>query len=85
MLKHTTPPLTVGNTEQLLLGLVASLKLLLVALAFVVLFVVLFLKSIIGFGMVLLAALNMAFDWLVSFVASVQEVSDFASFLANVG
>jgi hypothetical protein len=71
-----------SNKEQLLAELIASTKMLLVALSFVVLFFVLFLKAIVGFAMVALAALNMLAEWIVGLVASVQEVQEFCSFLA---
>jgi hypothetical protein len=52
-----------SNKEQLLVALVASTKMLLVALSLVVLFFVLFVKSIIGFVMVALSALNMVAEF----------------------
>ncbi len=70
-----------SNKEQLLAGLVASTKLLLVALSLVVLFFVLVVKAIVGFGMVALSALNMVAEWGIRQVASVEEVKQFASFL----
>ncbi len=70
-----------SNKEQLLQGLVASLKMLLVALSLVVLFFVLFVKAIVGLVMVALLALNMVAEWGIGQVASVEEVRDFASFL----
>jgi hypothetical protein len=76
-----TPP-AISNKEQLLAGLIASTKMLLVALSLVVLFFVLFVKAIVGFAMVALAALNMAAEWSIGLVASVQEVQEFCSFLA---
>lgn len=80
---NTSPLPTLDNKEQLLLGLVASTKMLLVALSFVVLFVVLFVKSIISFAMVLFAALNMLCEYCIRLVASVEEVREFSSFLAT--
>ncbi len=71
-----------SNKEQLLAGLIASTKMLLVALSLVVLFFVLLVKAIVGFAMVALAALNMLAEWIVGLVASVQEVQEFCSFLA---
>ena len=84
MLNNTSPlpPQSIDNKEQLLLGLVASTKMLLVALSLVVLFVVLFLKSIISFAMVLFAALNMLCEYAIRLVASIEEIKEFASFLA---
>ncbi len=70
-----------SNKEQLLAGLVASLKLLLVALSCVVLFFVLFVKAIVGLLMVALSAINMVAEWGIGQVASVEEVKQFASFL----
>jgi len=81
MIKKTSP--TISNKEQLLLGLVASLKLLLVALALVVLFFVLVVKAIVGLVMVALSALNMVAEWGIGQVASVEEVKSFASFLVT--
>jgi hypothetical protein len=52
-----------SNKEQLLGALIASTKMLLVALSLVVLFFVLFLKAIVGFVMVALSALNMVAEW----------------------
>jgi hypothetical protein len=76
---QTSP--TISNKEQLLAGLIASTKLLLVALSLVVLFFVLFVKAIVGFMMVALSALTMVAEWGIGQVASVEEVRDFASFL----
>ncbi|HYU74183.1 MAG TPA: hypothetical protein VEL31_16040 [Ktedonobacteraceae bacterium] len=72
---------TISNKEQLLAGLVASLKMLLVALSLVVLFFVLVIKAIVGLVMVALTALNMVAEWGIGQVASVEEVKQFASFL----
>lgn len=83
MLNTSPLPQSIDNKEQLLLGLVASTKMLLVALSLVVLFVVLFAKSIISFAMVALAALNMLCEYVIRLVASVEEVKEFASFLAT--
>jgi hypothetical protein len=84
MLNNTSPlPQSIDNKEQLLLGLVASTKMLLVALSLVVLFVVLFAKSIISFAMVAMAALNMLCEYCIRLIASVQEVKEFSSFLAT--
>ncbi len=72
-----------SNKEQLLAGLIASTKLLLVALSLVVLFFVLVVKAILGFAMVALSALNMVAEWGIGQVASVEEVRAFASFLVG--
>jgi hypothetical protein len=81
-----TPSQSAGgasNKEQLLAGLVASLKMLLVAISLVVLFFVLFIKAIVGLVMVALTALNMVAEWGIGQVASVEEVKLFASFLVG--
>lgn len=77
MLKQTVPPSAIDNKEQLLLASLASLRMLLVSLSFVVLFVVLFCKSIIGFCMVILAAMNMLAEWIIRFVAQSEECKSF--------
>jgi hypothetical protein len=83
MLKQTTPPL-LDNREQLLSGLMASVKMLLVSLALIVVIVALFTKSLLSLAVVLLTACNLFATWLVSLVASVPEVQSFAaSFLAT--
>jgi hypothetical protein len=81
MLKQTTTPPTISNKEQLLIALLASTKMLLVALSLVVLFFVLFVKAIVGFAMVVLTTLTRGAEWGIGQVASVQEVRAFASFL----
>jgi hypothetical protein len=77
-------PSTTANTEQLLLGLVASLKMLLVSLALIVVIVALFTKSLLSFAVVVLTACNLFATWSIGLVASVPEVQSFAtSFLAT--
>lgn len=85
MLNTSPLPQSIDNKEQLLLASIASLKMLLVALSLVVLFCVLFLKSIISFAMVLFTALNMLCEHCIHLVASVEEVQSFAHFLAVGG
>jgi len=77
MLKQTVPPSSLDNKEQLLLASLASFRMLLVSLSFVVLFAVLFCKSIIGFCMVAFAAMNMFCEWSIRFVAQSEEVQSF--------
>ena len=71
------PTSTTPTAKQLLTTLISSVKLLLVSLALIVLFVVLFLKAFVGFGMVALAALNMLAEWIVSLVCSSNEMRSF--------
>lgn len=78
MLKPTT---NITDKEQLLAALIASLKLFFVALSFIVLFAVLFIKALVGLGMVLLQAGNLFLGYLIHLVASVDEVQSFAHFL----
>jgi len=77
----TTPSQTDG--KQLLAALISSLKMFLVALALVVIVVSLLVKSLVGFGMVILQGLNLGLSAAIAFVASVPEVSSFASFLVT--
>jgi hypothetical protein len=84
MLKTSNPSTASTNTEQLLLGLVASLKMLLVALALVIVIIALFAKSLLSFAVVLLTSCNLFATWMISLVASAPEVQSFAaSFLAT--
>jgi hypothetical protein len=78
----TTPSQT-DSKEQLLAALTSSMKMLLVSLAFVVIVVSLLVKSLVGFGMVALQALNLLLSFTIAFVASAPEVSSFARFLAT--
>ena len=77
----TTPSQTDG--KQLLVALLSTVKLFLVALAFIVIVVALLVKSLVGFGMVVLQGLNLGLSAAIAFVASVSEVSSFASFLVT--
>lgn len=79
---QTVKPNTSTNKEQLLAALVASLKMLLVALALIIVVVALFSKAIVGLGMVALQACNLLLAAAISFVASAPAVQEFASFLA---
>ena len=78
----TAPSQTDG--KQLLAALISSLKMFLVALAFVVIVMSLLVKSLVGLGMVALQGLNVLLTAAIAFVASVPEVSSFASFLVTV-
>src|SRR6266487_4658379 len=77
MLKQTVPPSSLDNKEQLLLASLASFRMLLISLSFVVLFAVLFCKSLLGFCMVILAALNMLAEYIIRLVAQSEEVQSF--------
>ena len=72
------------DKEQLLAALISSLKMFLVALAFVVIVMSLLVKSLVGLGMVALQGLNMLLTAAIAFVASVSEVRSLVSFLATV-
>ena len=78
----TAPSQTDG--KQLLAALISSLKMFLVALALVVIVMSLLVKSLVGLGMVALQGLNLLLTAAIAFVASVPEVSSFASFLVTV-
>ena len=78
----TAPSQTDG--KQLLAALISSLKMFLVALALVVIVMSLLIKSLVGLGMVALQGLNLLLTAAIAFVASVPEVSSFASFLVTV-
>ena len=78
----TAPSQTDG--KQLLAALISSLKMFLVALAFVVIVMSLLVKSLVGLGMVALQALNMLLTATIASVASVSEVRSLVSFLATV-
>ena len=78
----TTPSQT--DVKQLLAALISSLKMFLVALAFVVIVVSLLVKSLVGLGMVALQGLNLLLTAAIAFVVSVPEVSSLVSFLATV-
>jgi hypothetical protein len=78
--KISTPTQSEGfasKKEPLLGGLVASTRMLFVALCCVVLFFVLFLKAIVGLAMVALAALHMLAQWMVGLVCSTDEMRAF--------
>ena len=77
-----TPSQTDG--KQLLVALISSLKMFLVALALVVIVMSLLVKSLVGLSMVALQGLNLLLTAAIAFVASVPEVSSFASFLVTV-
>ena len=78
----TTPSQT--DSKQLLAALISSLKMFLVALAFVVIVMSLLVKSLVGLGMVALQGLNVLLTAAIAFVVSVSEVRSLVSFLATV-
>jgi hypothetical protein len=79
---QTVNPKTSTNKEQLLAALVASLKMLLISLALIVV-VTLFVKSLLSFAVVVLTAGNLFASWIIDLVVTAPDMREFCHFLAT--